>query len=81
MRLLSGPACAGRRFVALLSLAASAAACGSESEEMGPEAVFEDVTAEVSENVSTVVTVRWTTEEPSTGYVEYGPTKDVELVT
>ena len=29
-------------------------------------------TADASEVIGTVVTIRWTTEEPSTGYVEYG---------
>lgn len=33
------------------------------------------VTAEVSRKIVTVVTVRWTTAEPSVGYVEFGPTK------
>ena len=32
-----------------------------------------DVTAEISEYVHTVVIVRWSTAEPTTGYVEFGP--------
>lgn len=32
------------------------------------------VSAEVSPTIVTVVTVRWTTAEPSVGYVEFGPT-------
>jgi len=33
-----------------------------------------DVDATVSEQVSTVVTVNWTTDEATVGYIEYGPT-------
>jgi hypothetical protein len=37
--------------------------------------------AHVSDQISTVVTVRWTTEQPSIGYVEYGPTREMEFNT
>jgi hypothetical protein len=39
------------------------------------------VTAEVSANIATVIKVRWTTDEPTIGYVEYGPTRELELRT
>lgn len=40
-----------------------------------------DVTAEVSETIATVVNVSWSTEDPTVGYVEYGPTEDMEFTT
>lgn len=40
-----------------------------------------DVAAEVAENISTVVNVRWRTDEPTIGYVQYGPTEVMELET
>lgn len=46
--------------------------CGDSAEPIRPT----QVEAEVSEEVATVVTVRWTTERPTIGYVEYGPTED-----
>jgi hypothetical protein len=52
--------------------------CGSsEPDGRKPSAV----TAEVSPTIVTVVTVRWTTGQPSVGYVEYGPTRDLGLRT
>ena len=40
-----------------------------------------DVTAEVSPVIGTVVTVRWTTSDAVAGYVEYGTTEDLGMVT
>jgi hypothetical protein len=48
-----------------------------ETVEVAPE----QVQAEVSENIATVVNVSWKTSEPSKGYVEYGTTEDLELTT
>lgn len=53
-----------------VSLLVAIAGCSS-SESDG----FSDVSAEVSDSISTVVKVSWTTEAPSIGYVEYGTTK------
>jgi hypothetical protein len=52
-------------------------ACGGSDDAGRPD----DVVAEVSESISTVVNVRWTTNEPSIGYVEYGPSKAMEFNT
>jgi len=60
LRLRTG-ACCG----VLVSLAC---ACGDEDDTRRPG----NVTAEVSERIATVVTVSWTTEEASIGYVAYG---------
>jgi hypothetical protein len=68
----------GRPHSAWCALVASlAVACGPTDEENLPL----DVSAAVSGDVSTVVSVSWRTETPSTGYVEYGPTKDLEFNT
>jgi hypothetical protein len=68
----------GRPHSAWCALAVSlAVACGPTDEENLPL----DVSAAVSVDVSTVVSVSWRTETPSTGYVEYGPTKDLEFNT
>jgi hypothetical protein len=40
-----------------------------------------DVRVDVDGNVSTVVHVTWTTEQPSIGYVEFGPTTELEFST
>ena len=40
---------------------------------------FRNVEAEVSDEVATVVTVRWTTVAPATGYVEYS-TDDTQVL-
>lgn len=53
--------------VALLPLLA----CGASSSPTRPS----QVVAEISDTIATVVKVRWTTAEPTLGYVEYGPTK------
>ncbi len=58
----------------------SIAACdedGASTSSNNIDTAIEDgfirnVEAEVSERVATVVTVRWTTEAPATGFVEYG---------
>jgi hypothetical protein len=53
-------------------------ACGpAEDDQNAPL----DVSAEVAEDVSTVVRVHWRTERPSTGYVEYGLTRELGLNT
>jgi hypothetical protein len=52
-------------------------ACGDSKDPLRPV----QVVAEVNEHIATVVNVRWTTELPSIGYVEYGPTQDMELNT
>jgi hypothetical protein len=59
---LSSTVCYG---VALLTISA----CSDSSDAERPA----NVSAEVSENISTVVSVRWHTEQASIGYVEYGP--------
>ena len=53
-------------------------ACGPSEDDLNAP---RDVSAEVSEGVSTVVRVSWKTERPSTGYVEYGLTKELGLNT
>jgi len=53
-------------------------ACGSA--EVNPKRPS-GITAEVSPKIVTVVTVRWTTAEPSVGYVEYGQTRDLGSLT
>ena len=58
----------------LPALALLACACGGDA--VDPSAPRE-VSAELSEQLETVVKVRWTTEEPSIGYVEYGPTEEL----
>ena len=64
------------RSSALLALAL-VCACGDDSDPRRPSAVD----AEVSDDVSTVVKVRWTTEQPSIGYVEYGLSEELEYST
>lgn len=56
---------------------ASVAACGPGSDARRPS----NVAAEVVDKVVTVVKVRWTTEMPSIGYVEFGPTAALGLRT
>ena len=41
----------------------------------------DNLVAEVSPDIPTVVTVSWTTEEPSTSYVAFGPGEDLSLQT
>lgn len=54
------------------ALAAWQAGCdGSAADASRPSST----TAEVSPKIVTVVTVRWTTAEPSVGYVEFGPSQ------
>jgi hypothetical protein len=50
-----------------------ACACSDSADPRAPR----DVSAEVSEDIATVVKVRWTTDEPTIGYVEYGPTEEL----
>lgn len=54
-----------------------ASACGEADDIRRPA----DVEAEVSGDIETVVSVSWTTDVPSVGYVEYGPTKEMEFNT
>lgn len=51
--------------------------CSSEQEAARPHGI----TAEVSSRIATVVTVSWTTDAASIGYVEYGPTEALGSVT
>ena len=53
-----------------LLLLASTVGCGGSDGAAAPE----NVSARLSDAIATVVKVSWTTSEPSTGYVEYGPT-------
>jgi hypothetical protein len=56
-------------------------ACSEEGDDSeGPTDAF-PVTATVSERIATVVTVTWSTPEPSRGYVEYGLTSDLGFTT
>jgi hypothetical protein len=48
--------------------------CGDSADPRAPR----DVVAEVSDDISTVVNVRWATDEASIGYVEYGVTEEME---
>ena len=64
-------------FVGGLTLALLCAACGDPADPMRPSGVI----AEVSENIHTVVTVRWTTAVDTIGYVEFGPTREMTFNT
>ena len=49
------------------------AGCGSEEEDTATEGLtISDVSATVSESITTVVTVNWTTSEATQGYVAFG---------
>jgi hypothetical protein len=48
-------------------------ACGDADDPKRPA----HVSAEVSDRIATVVKVRWTTDDATVGYVEYGPTHDL----
>lgn len=58
-------------------LLAAVSGCGDTVELRRPM----DVTAELSEDISTVVNVSWRTDAPAIGYVEYGTTEEMELNT
>jgi len=62
---------------------ASLSGCGGEDtpNDPGDPSDPSDVNAEVSENITTVVNVSWTTESETRGLVEYGPTPDLGLST
>ena len=60
-----------------MALALLCAACGDPADPMRPSGVM----AEVSENIHTVVTVRWTTAVETIGYVEFGPTHEMTFHT
>jgi hypothetical protein len=66
------------RHACFVLMSAAVAGCGDEGNDPRRP---ENLSAEVSENIATVVKVEWTTEEPTRGYVEYGPTRDMELTT
>ncbi len=60
------------------------AACSDTSDDGDgekPDEAVTNITAVVSERISTVITVTWSTPEASRGYVEYGLTSDLGLVT
>lgn len=68
-----------RRLVGALGVASCSilAACSDSGSDDGnePDPGVENVAATVSEQITTVVTVTWSTPEESVGYVEYGPTE------
>jgi len=53
------------------------AGCGDSSDARRPS----HVVAQVSEQIATVVVVRWTTDVPTTGFVEFGPTRALGMRT
>jgi hypothetical protein len=59
-----------RAIGAAATLALMLEACGGSPDARRPT----DVVATVSDQIATVVTVRWTTAVPTTGYVEFGAT-------
>jgi hypothetical protein len=59
----------------------SAACSDSGDEEAVPDSGIDDIAATVSEAITTVVTVTWSTPEESRGYVEFGPTRELGLET
>jgi hypothetical protein len=62
---------------AAIATALLVGACGSSPDARRPA----NVVATVSEQIATVVTVRWTTSVPTTGYVEFGPTRQLGVRT
>ncbi|MBN1605959.1 MAG: aryl-sulfate sulfotransferase [Polyangiaceae bacterium] len=66
---LSGACCA-----ALVVFVCGCGPSDASSEVARPRSVV----GETSETISTVVSVRWTTDEPSIGYVQYGTTEAME---
>jgi hypothetical protein len=58
-------------------LLAIVVACSDGEEATKPS----DVRSEISDEISTVVEVHWSTAEASIGYVEYGPTEAMEFST
>lgn len=60
-----------------LAFVVSALACAEPASPKRPA----EVTAEVSAAIATVVHVRWTTAEAATGYVEFGPTRELGMRT
>ena len=65
-------ACAAGAVLAML-----AAACGDGNDARRPS----HVDAQVSDQIATVVIVHWTTDVPTTGYVEFGPTQALGMRT
>ena len=55
----------------------SCTGCGDDADPKAPRAVA----AELSDGIATVVHVAWKTDEPSIGYVQYGPTEALDLNT
>src|SRR5690606_25787852 len=63
---------------AILGLLALSSGCGDSGNDPRRPG---DVSAEVSDSISTVVHVSWRTQEPTRGYVEYGKTRELGLQT
>lgn len=64
-------------FAGIALVAFGLAGCSDDTDPERPTSV----SAELSETISTVVKVRWTTTEKTTGYVQYGPTADMAMNT
>jgi hypothetical protein len=76
-RLVIRPAKTAPALALTLTLALFAGACGESDDPTRPS----QIVAEVSAKITTVVNVRWTTQQPTTGYVEFGPTPQMEFRT
>ncbi len=65
------------------SLLFTLVACGggAQASSCGVPVKISDVTAELCPDISTVVTVRWTTDLESVGYVSFGPGDDLSMNT
>lgn len=63
----------------IVTCLASLSACGSGDDSDGDPGAgsIKSVTAEVSEKITTVVNVSWTTDEDARGQVEFGPTREL----
>jgi hypothetical protein len=59
------------------TLALLVAGCGDASDARRPS----HVVAQLSDQIATVVIVHWTTDAPTTGYVEFGPTRALGMRT
>ena len=74
------PSMRGHLWLALLGIPALVAGCSENTQPSGDQndtghpsdGIIRGIEAEVSDAVPTVVTVRWNTEVPAGGYVEYG---------
>jgi hypothetical protein len=63
----------------LLASIALCAACSESTDDTSHLPAPTNITAEVSDTISTVVHVTWETRAESIGYVQYGPTRDMEF--